>query len=522
MYNQQQQANSSPQDGKPVVMIAVDRLDPNPWNPNRMSKAAFNEYVAEVRHLGRLPKPITCRPVGDRYEIIDGEHGWRAAQEVELAEVPCEVMADADDFEAMRQTFKRNRGGKDNPVLLGQMFRQMMREQELSIRGLAREINISEATIRNNLAYAKAAEVRTSFAGEDRQAEIAKISKREIELYLKLPDAIRNKWLDAGADFDEFDISNDLDECEMAESIMAAGLADFVVPKLMRFRQSLAYLLELAQWRSAHGKVARINEFLRPVAELHLPVSTLEELPLCADTEQIVVLLAPEEWQRILSCACDRAVGTRARIASIQSAVYLALCRKGVDIEAVRGPEVAGAWQLLQEAPAFIRDANHLPLDEKMQLATIRADASEPMVLRAKEMTVEYLRRRRELRDVKEAKEDSVEGTDYGNKLDEVFDKCLLNLHRGERVARQQRLFADPEKLLQAVLQKLTASETLEKEQVHGRSATELLAERLSDLDWPEVALLATLVLRSDETDDAVVRWLESVKESLGFVQAAS
>jgi len=66
-----------------------------------MTPDAFAELVAEVRHLGRLPKPVVVRPHRDRWLIVDGEHGWRAAREAGLAEVPCEVI-EVGDFEAMR------------------------------------------------------------------------------------------------------------------------------------------------------------------------------------------------------------------------------------------------------------------------------------------------------------------------------------------------------------------------------------------------------------------------------------
>ncbi len=107
-----------------VAFLPTERLSANDYNPNHMSDEAFAELVAEVRHLGRLPKPVVVRPNGDGYMIVDGEHGWRAALETGLTDVPCEVI-DADDFESMRQTYKRNQHGTHDPVRLGRMFRQM-------------------------------------------------------------------------------------------------------------------------------------------------------------------------------------------------------------------------------------------------------------------------------------------------------------------------------------------------------------------------------------------------------------
>src|SRR5262249_8399379 len=146
-----------------TVMLPTASLHANGYNPNAMTTAEFVELIAEVRHLGRLPNPLVVRAATDGYLIVDGEHGWRAAQKVGFAAVPCEIV-EADDFEARRQTYKRNQHGTQNPVLLGRMFQQMMEGRGLSQRALAEEIAVSEGTVRNALLYAEAADLRNSYA----------------------------------------------------------------------------------------------------------------------------------------------------------------------------------------------------------------------------------------------------------------------------------------------------------------------------------------------------------------------
>ena len=188
-----------------VTHLPTDQLQPNDYNPNRMTREEFAELVEEVRHLGRLPKPVVVREVEGGYLIVDGEHGWRAACEVGQAEIPCEVI-EADDFEAMRQTYKRNQHGTHDRVALGQMFRRMMDERSISNRQLAKEINVSEGTIRNGLLFAEAAELRNRYAlsrsNQDWRAEsdwyFKDVTVRQARLYTALPEAIRDRWLNAG------------------------------------------------------------------------------------------------------------------------------------------------------------------------------------------------------------------------------------------------------------------------------------------------------------------------------------
>jgi ParB/RepB/Spo0J family partition protein len=182
-------------------IIAIGQITPNEYNPNRMSQDEFAELVAEVKHLGRLPKPVVVRPNGQGFLIVDGEHGWRAAQKVGLAEIPCEVI-DADDFEAMRQTYKRNQHGTHEPIKLGRMFQRMMEDRKLSQRDLAKEIAVSEGTVRNALEYAKAEDVRNSYADNHRQRcpEVAELSLRQVRLFNRLPPTVARLWLIAQAD----------------------------------------------------------------------------------------------------------------------------------------------------------------------------------------------------------------------------------------------------------------------------------------------------------------------------------
>lgn len=96
--------------------IAVDSLDPRERNPNRMSASAFAMLTEAIRRHGFL-QPLLVREHGERFEIVDGTHRWRAAREVGLDAVPCVVLGEddnADDVAAALQIgMNRLRGELD-------------------------------------------------------------------------------------------------------------------------------------------------------------------------------------------------------------------------------------------------------------------------------------------------------------------------------------------------------------------------------------------------------------------------
>ncbi len=175
-----------------ITMMPTADLHPNDWNPNRRTEDEFTELVAEIKRTGHLPKPILVRgDAADRggFEIVDGEHAWKAANQLDMAEVPVEV-EDMDDLEAMLQTLKRNQHGTHNRVLEGQMFERMRTAGRLSLRAMEKAVGKSQGYVRDSLAYAKLARLRSRSAPETAQAEVVKMGVREVREFLQMPPVL--------------------------------------------------------------------------------------------------------------------------------------------------------------------------------------------------------------------------------------------------------------------------------------------------------------------------------------------
>lgn len=71
-----------------ILQVEVANLRPNPWNTNSVGAQNFEKLKGSIEKLGFF-KPILARELdGGIFEILGGEHRWRAAMEQGISTVP--------------------------------------------------------------------------------------------------------------------------------------------------------------------------------------------------------------------------------------------------------------------------------------------------------------------------------------------------------------------------------------------------------------------------------------------------
>ena len=95
-----------------VKLIKISEVRANAYNPNVIDPRTYSQLVRRISEEGFLqPIVVRCLEVAQdqiKYEIIDGEHRYRAAVELEYEEIPA-IILDKSLPEAMVGTINMNK-----------------------------------------------------------------------------------------------------------------------------------------------------------------------------------------------------------------------------------------------------------------------------------------------------------------------------------------------------------------------------------------------------------------------------
>jgi hypothetical protein len=101
-----------------VEHVAPAELKPNSYNPNRQTEDEFQMLLASMREDG-FTQPILCMPDGT---IVDGEHRWKAAQELGYETVPV-VRVSMTEAQRRIATMRHNRArGQDDTAAVAELM----------------------------------------------------------------------------------------------------------------------------------------------------------------------------------------------------------------------------------------------------------------------------------------------------------------------------------------------------------------------------------------------------------------
>jgi ParB family chromosome partitioning protein len=136
--------------------IALDQIEPNPWQPRtQFEEDALNDLAQSIREMGVL-QAITVRKTDDgRYQIISGERRYRAAQIARIGTIPAYIR-EVDDRDAQIGALVENIQRVDlNPIDIATAYQSLMDEYELTQDEISDRVGKKRATVANYLRLLK-------------------------------------------------------------------------------------------------------------------------------------------------------------------------------------------------------------------------------------------------------------------------------------------------------------------------------------------------------------------------------
>ena len=138
-----------------VIEVAIERLQPNPYQPRAgYSEESVEELAESIRNQGIL-QPLLVRPAGEDYEIIIGERRWRAAKKAELQTVPC-IVQEVSNQEALELALIENLQRDDLTCIeIAVAYERLMDEFGFTQEELAHRVGKKRSTVANTLRLLK-------------------------------------------------------------------------------------------------------------------------------------------------------------------------------------------------------------------------------------------------------------------------------------------------------------------------------------------------------------------------------
>ncbi|HWG48912.1 MAG TPA: ParB/RepB/Spo0J family partition protein [Candidatus Acidoferrales bacterium] len=130
--------------------IAVDLIDPNPYQTRRqIREEALNELTESVRTSG-VVQPVVLRPSQEgRYQLVAGERRWLASRRAGRTTIPA-IVRQISNEQAMEITIIENLQREDlNPMEQARAFERLSREFGMTQEQIASRTGKDRASVAN-------------------------------------------------------------------------------------------------------------------------------------------------------------------------------------------------------------------------------------------------------------------------------------------------------------------------------------------------------------------------------------
>jgi ParB family chromosome partitioning protein len=143
-----------------LQFIRFDECRPGKFQPRtNFEKEALQQLIQSIAEIG-IQQPLTVRrlqnPAGlTRYEIVSGERRWRAAQALEIMELPAYIRAMDDETAAVAALSENLIRADLNPIEEAQGYQNLIDTFRYSQVDIARRFHCSKPYVSHMLSFLK-------------------------------------------------------------------------------------------------------------------------------------------------------------------------------------------------------------------------------------------------------------------------------------------------------------------------------------------------------------------------------
>jgi ParB/RepB/Spo0J family partition protein len=130
-----------------VQDIPVAKLEPNPWNPNKLEGALYAKLKAYIEREGFVEPLVVRRQPTGKFQILGGYHRWKVAQELGHEAVPCVVVKLSDRRAKILSVNLNELHGETVPSLLAELVHDL--SHDVSLEDLATQLPYDLADLRD-------------------------------------------------------------------------------------------------------------------------------------------------------------------------------------------------------------------------------------------------------------------------------------------------------------------------------------------------------------------------------------
>lgn len=172
-----------------VQRVPLGKIRPSAMQPRKQfSDESLRELADSIRERG-IVQPLIVRVRGDYFELIAGERRWRAAQLLNLPEVPI-ITREADDRSVLELALIENLQRENlNPIEEAHGYSQLAEQFQITQEEISTKVGKSRAVVANALRLLKLPESVQDFVRR------GQLSVGHAKVILGLPDEKSQKTL---------------------------------------------------------------------------------------------------------------------------------------------------------------------------------------------------------------------------------------------------------------------------------------------------------------------------------------